>query len=156
MVIFNCVLFHQAFNPSCPTLTCSCRATALEEIHPSYTKPSISHQKPTYRKTSLVFLSLELLSSYQSHSISFASTLCAGPAAEAFMIVITLCHPVSRGSVSLRDSNPQSHPVIQPNYLQQEIDARTLVAGCKIAMGILQQDAMKDTFGQVWMMKMRS
>ena len=62
-----------------------------------------------------------------------------GPNAEAFSILVTLIHPVSRGSVTLKSTDSQVHPVIQPNYLMDDVDLKTLLAGCKIAMKILQQ-----------------
>ena len=39
----------------------------------------------------------------------------------------TLLHPKSRGSIRLRDTDPTSHPVIDPKYLENEYDVKVLV-----------------------------
>jgi hypothetical protein len=72
-----------------------------------------------------------------------------GPQSESFLMVATLLHPYSRGSVRLRSSDPHADPVIDPNYLEDERDVRTLVAGCKIVHGLLAQAAFEGVCGQV-------
>ena len=44
------------------------------------------------------------------------------------MVLPTLLRPKSRGFVKLRSSNPDDHPVIHPNYLQEKKDMDTMLA----------------------------
>lgn len=50
-----------------------------------------------------------------------------------FTIGPTLLHPKSRGRILLRSSDPFASAVIHANYLSEEEDARTLLAGLKLA-----------------------
>ncbi|CAF3991131.1 unnamed protein product [Rotaria sp. Silwood1] len=43
---------------------------------------------------------------------------------KAIMVVPETFHYTSRGSVTLRDNNPLSHPVIDPNYLSNSYDEK--------------------------------
>ena len=49
--------------------------------------------------------------------------------------------PESRGSISLRSSDPLEPPVIQPNYLASEADLRLLVEGVKLARRLARTKA---------------
>jgi len=67
------------------------------------------------------------------------------------------CHicalrPYSRGSVRIKDKNPSSDPLIDPNYLSDERDMATLIKGTQIAEKILKAPALskyrhKELFG---------
>ena len=67
------------------------------------------------------------------------------------------CHicalrPYSRGSVRIKDKNPLSDPLIDPNYLSDERDMATLIKGTQIAEKILKAPALskyrhKELFG---------
>jgi choline dehydrogenase len=50
--------------------------------------------------------------------------------------------PSSRGQISLRDRNPDSAPLIQPNYLSTEEDRATAVAGLKFTREIMAAPAL--------------
>jgi choline dehydrogenase len=54
-----------------------------------------------------------------------------------FTLGPTLLHPESKGSISLRSTNPFEPPVIQPNYLVNEADLEVLVTGIKLARKII-------------------
>jgi len=54
---------------------------------------------------------------------------------------ISLMHPKSLGSVSLANTNPNSPPLIDPNFLSDEHDLDALVAGIKITRRILASHA---------------
>jgi choline dehydrogenase len=58
-----------------------------------------------------------------------------------FMLYFNLQRPQSRGTVMIRSKNPLHHPAIQPNYLQEADDVRTLRDGVKIARDIIAQKA---------------
>lgn len=45
-----------------------------------------------------------------------------------------LLRPKSRGWMKLRDKNPYSKPILQPNYLSHPDDVRRLVDGCRISV----------------------
>ena len=50
--------------------------------------------------------------------------------------------PSSRGYVALRDANPDSAPIIQPNYLSTDDDRAVAVAGLKLTREIMAAPAM--------------
>src|SRR5262249_34736554 len=52
------------------------------------------------------------------------------------------CRPESRGSIPAKSPDPAAAPVIRPNYLADELDRRTLVAGLKIARRIVGNPAL--------------
>jgi choline dehydrogenase len=53
------------------------------------------------------------------------------------------CHPASRGRISIRSSDPLEAPWIEPRYLSENIDAKTIVAGIKMLRDIYQQPAFR-------------
>ncbi|MGE0531673.1 MAG: GMC family oxidoreductase [Hyphomonadaceae bacterium] len=50
--------------------------------------------------------------------------------------------PKSRGHIGLKTSDPMADPLIQPNYLSDPDDLKTMVAGFKIGRRILEAPAM--------------
>jgi choline dehydrogenase len=52
------------------------------------------------------------------------------------------CRPESKGSIHARSPDPAAPPAIRPNYLADELDRRTLVAGMKIARRIVGNPAL--------------
>jgi choline dehydrogenase len=63
------------------------------------------------------------------------------PRIDGYTILPTQVNPLSRGYVSLRSSNPQDAPIIDPNYLSHEVDKNTMIAGGKLAFEILEAHA---------------
>jgi choline dehydrogenase len=63
------------------------------------------------------------------------------PYTDGYTLLPTLLRPKSKGYVALRSANPTDAPLIQPNYLQHEDDAKTLIAGARKAFDILQDEA---------------
>ena len=61
-----------------------------------------------------------------------------------FTSAIWQCHPKSRGSLEIRSSNPADDPLIEPNYLSDELDQKTMVEGIKILREIYQQPKFRD------------
>jgi choline dehydrogenase len=54
------------------------------------------------------------------------------------------CRPSSKGRVSIRSTDPFADPLIEPNYLAEELDRKTLVAGLRILRDIYSQPAFRD------------
>ncbi len=55
-----------------------------------------------------------------------------------------LVRPKSRGSVTLKSSEPNEHPVIDPNFLEHPDDLAGTVDSVKLGRRIMRQDALKD------------
>lgn len=56
------------------------------------------------------------------------------------------CHPSSRGRLMIQSDDPFAPPRIEPNYLSEEIDQKTLVSGIKALRAIYRQPA----FANLW------
>ena len=52
------------------------------------------------------------------------------------------CRPESRGSIHAGSSDPLAAPIIRPNFLADRTDQEVLIAGMKIARGIVDSPAM--------------
>jgi choline dehydrogenase len=65
-----------------------------------------------------------------------------------YMAYYNLQRPEARGEITLKSGDPLAHPAIQPNYLQNETDLRTLRDGFKIAREILRQKAFDPYRGE--------
>ncbi|CAG7835887.1 unnamed protein product [Allacma fusca] len=51
----------------------------------------------------------------------------------AFSSLVTLVRPKSVGEILLRDRNPESHPLINPNYLNDPRDVQAIVEGAQFS-----------------------
>ena len=58
------------------------------------------------------------------------------------------CRPESRGWLRIRSPDPAAAPAIQPNYLATQADKDTLIAGLRIARGVLRTRAMQEYVGE--------
>jgi choline dehydrogenase len=58
-----------------------------------------------------------------------------------FMGYYNMQRPEARGEITLKSADPLAHPAIQPNYLQNETDLRTLRDGLKILREVFRQKA---------------
>ena len=58
-------------------------------------------------------------------------------------ILPILLNPQSHGYVKLKDADPHTPPIIQPNYLSTEEDVKTLVKGIKIIKRLIEMPAMQ-------------
>jgi choline dehydrogenase len=52
------------------------------------------------------------------------------------------CRPESKGSIHLKSADPMADPAIRPNFLAEELDRQTVVAGMKIARKIMDNAAL--------------
>lgn len=48
---------------------------------------------------------------------------------DSFIQLVTLAKPIGTGTIKLKDSNPASPVLIDPNYLQDERDLKVLIEG---------------------------
>ncbi|MEP1092984.1 MAG: GMC family oxidoreductase N-terminal domain-containing protein [Rhizobiaceae bacterium] len=58
-----------------------------------------------------------------------------------FTAVVFQCHPKSRGRLQISSADPTAGPKIEPNYLAEEIDQKTLVSGIRALRDIYAQPA---------------
>jgi choline dehydrogenase/4-pyridoxate dehydrogenase len=65
------------------------------------------------------------------------------PMPDGFGCRVALLRPKSRGTVTLRSSNPQDHPRISPNLLAEEDDRRELRRSLDIIRTVAAQPAMR-------------
>ncbi|CAF1301312.1 unnamed protein product [Adineta steineri] len=56
----------------------------------------------------------------------------------------TILHPKSKGEITLASRDPFIHPIINPNYLQNQEDVQTLVEACKLVEKISHSEPLKD------------
>ncbi|XP_055845354.1 glucose dehydrogenase [FAD, quinone]-like [Episyrphus balteatus] len=63
---------------------------------------------------------------------------------EHFTIIVMPFHPKSTGRLWLKDSNPFTPPVIDPNYFAEDEDVEVMLAGIKEALRIAETTAMKN------------
>ncbi|CAF5115138.1 unnamed protein product, partial [Rotaria sp. Silwood1] len=68
-----------------------------------------------------------------------------GSQSGAFFLPILL-HPKSKGEITLASRDPFAHPIINPNYLEDEEDFHTLVEACKLVEKICQSEPLKGIF----------
>ncbi len=64
-----------------------------------------------------------------------------------FTLHVCQLRPESRGSITLKSSDPFAHPAIDPNYLSERRDVETLIAGTKIARELFAQKAFDSRRG---------
>jgi choline dehydrogenase len=63
-----------------------------------------------------------------------------------FTAAVWQCHPASRGRLAIRSADPLEPPLIEPRYLAEDIDRKTLVAGIRMLRGIYAQPAFRSLF----------
>lgn len=63
---------------------------------------------------------------------------------------VTMCQlrPKSRGYVRIKSSDHRDKPLIQPNYLADESDCETMVAGMRLVRKVASQPALKGYIGE--------
>jgi choline dehydrogenase len=69
------------------------------------------------------------------------------PDRDGFTIHACQLRPESRGTVRLASTNPFDAPAIDPNYLAEEVDRRTMRDAVRVVRDIVSQDALKSLRG---------
>ena len=64
-----------------------------------------------------------------------------------FSITPVVLRPKSRGFIGLKSKNPLDAPLIQPNYLTEEDDVKTLITGIRIAQKLAGSKILKRKYG---------
>ena len=59
------------------------------------------------------------------------------------LVLPTIIHPKSRGSVRLASRNPRDYPIIDPNYFSHEDDITYMIEGAKLAFQLKDSDQFK-------------
>lgn len=57
---------------------------------------------------------------------------------------LVILRPKSRGSVKLRDADPESMPLIDPNYLADPDDMATVIKSIRMLRKVMQMPSLKD------------
>ncbi|MGH7096835.1 MAG: GMC family oxidoreductase [Stellaceae bacterium] len=60
-----------------------------------------------------------------------------------FTLIAYQLRPESRGEIKLKSARPEDPPAVTPNYLSNELDQRTIVAGLKLCRQVLEQPPMR-------------
>ena len=82
---------------------------------------------------------IQLIFAHPSYSDPQVRTLDRTP---GMTLTLYQCRPESTGSIHAKSPDPLAAPAIRPNYLADELDRRTLVAGMKIARRIVNNSAL--------------
>jgi choline dehydrogenase len=61
-----------------------------------------------------------------------------------FTASVWQCHAQSRGRLAIRSADPLDQPRIEPNYLEAELDRKTIVSGMQMLRDIFRQPAFRD------------
>jgi choline dehydrogenase len=63
-----------------------------------------------------------------------------------FTAAVWQCHPASRGRLAIRSNDPADAPLIEPRYLDAELDRKTIVAGIRMLREIYRQRSFRDLY----------
>ncbi len=69
--------------------------------------------------------------------------LSSFPFNDGYTILPTQVRPESRGYVRLKDAMSSTPPIIQPNYLSEDLDKKILIQGGKRALEVLESNAFE-------------
>lgn len=72
------------------------------------------------------------------------SILDANKNADIFSALTILLNPNSVGEIRLRSKDPFDHPLIYPNYLEDERDLKTLLRGLRLTQKFIETEAFKE------------
>ncbi|XP_070540936.1 alcohol dehydrogenase [acceptor]-like isoform X2 [Ptychodera flava] len=64
-------------------------------------------------------------------------------AREGCLFLVGLLHPKSVGNLRLRSRDPVDYPIIDPHYLENPDDVKTMIRGARVVQKLTNSDAMK-------------
>lgn len=74
-----------------------------------------------------------------------------GEKTHAFSLIAELFSPKSRGSVKLKSKDPKDNPIVDHNYLSEELDVLVLSEACRFANEIITMgQGTKDIVEGAW------
>jgi choline dehydrogenase len=81
----------------------------------------------------------------QFHFATLSSDMAGSPVHEFSGFTMSVCQlqPTSRGTVSIRSTDPLEPPAMRPRYLSTEHDRATIVAGIRLARSLAATSAMR-------------
>ena len=65
----------------------------------------------------------------------------------AMLLGISNCNTNSRGTVRIKNNNPFTHPIIEPNYLSHNDDIRDLLEGVKVLRKLAKTNSFRSVIG---------
>jgi choline dehydrogenase len=63
-----------------------------------------------------------------------------------FTAAVWQCHPASRGRLAIRSADPAEAPLIEPRYLNDELDRKTIDAGIRMLREIYRQPSFRELY----------
>ena len=66
----------------------------------------------------------------------------------AMLLGVSNCNTNSRGQLRIKNSDPASHPIIEPNYLSHEEDVKDLLEGVKVLRKLAKTESFKPVIGE--------
>ena len=100
----------------------------------------------TLKQPSIEFWNTECYSAPAWHYKDFPTK-----GGSSFAIVTELFSPRSRGTVSLKSTDPSDNPVVDHHYLEDPLDTLILAEGCKLGNEIVMEGAgTKDIIKGAW------
>ena len=81
----------------------------------------------------------------QFHVATLSADVAGGVVHQFSGFTLSMCplRPASRGRIAINSRDPMQPPSMRPNYLTEEIDRRTTVAGMRAARAIAQSEPMR-------------
>ncbi|XP_053670710.1 4-pyridoxate dehydrogenase-like [Anopheles nili] len=67
-----------------------------------------------------------------------------------FTVIVQNLHPVSRGSIKLASASPTTAPLVDPNYLAEELDVDVVLEGIRETQRLLETQEMRRYGATVW------
>ncbi|KAG4076371.1 hypothetical protein HA402_005814 [Bradysia odoriphaga] len=62
---------------------------------------------------------------------------------EGIVLLCTCHHPKSRGTVTLKNRNPKTPPLIDPNYLHEKVDIDCMIDSIRLAVRLVQSEVFQ-------------
>ena len=66
----------------------------------------------------------------------------------AMLLGVSKCNTSSRGKVQIKNSDPSTPPIIEPNYLSHEDDVKDLLDGVKVLRKLAKTDSFRSVIGE--------